>query len=66
MSLTRELVEARLNDLQARLASAVNQRDEAAQLVFALSGAIQDAQWFLSQFPPELAVVPDEPEQNNE
>jgi len=66
MSLTRELVEARLNDLQASYASAEARREEASRLVVALDGAIQDAQWFLSQFPPELAAVPDEPEQNNE
>lgn len=60
MILTKEAVETRLEHLRASLNDAVVKREDAIKLVLALDGAVQDCEWFLSQFPPELIAVPDE------
>ena len=59
MELSRKVVEARLNDLRAGYRHALEVRDQAVANVFASEGAIQDCEWFLSQFPVELSIMGD-------
>ena len=53
MALTRQVVEARLEELRAGFAQAEQEREAAHIRMLTLDGAIQSIEWLLTQLDPE-------------
>lgn len=53
MAVTREVAEARLEELRAGFAQAEQEREEAYVRMLTLDGAIQSIEWLLAQLEPE-------------
>jgi hypothetical protein len=58
--ITKELLEQRLEQFQSDRAQIVANISQAQANVNAMDGAIQDCQYWLSQFPPEVVEAKDE------
>lgn len=54
--LTREVLEARLEELRAGLRSAQAEQERALRVVLATDGAIQECEWAIAQLDPEPDV----------
>lgn len=58
--MNREQIEQRLVMLQRERAGRLQQREAATADIHAFTGAIQDCEFWLSQLPSELSLVPAE------
>lgn len=53
MALTREVLEARLEQLRTGLRTAQAEQEQSARVVVATDGAIQECEWALAQLDPD-------------